>query len=222
MDYYETLGVERTASPEEIKKAYKRMVKKHHPDRAANDEERVARNKSMVLINRAYEALSDPKKREHYDRTGGDAPKDSIEQQALQVIFQILSAMLNQAPETANFITGMRKQLHHNKRSIGEGKANLERQIRKTEKQRKCIKRKKKINAIGKVEEGPNLLDQIFEQRIQQMQKQIADIPEAIKIADKALEILKDYEDATSEAGPPVGGITGIAALLSQMQGRGF
>ncbi len=62
-DYYKTLGVSRTATPEEIKKAYRKLARKHHPD-AGGDEAK------FKEINEAYEVLSDEKKRQLYDEYG--------------------------------------------------------------------------------------------------------------------------------------------------------
>ena len=61
---YETLGVSRTATPDEIKKAYKEKAKQHHPDKEGGSEEK------MKEIVQAYETLSDPDKRAYYDSTG--------------------------------------------------------------------------------------------------------------------------------------------------------
>ena len=69
-DYYEVLGVSRGASREDIKKAYKRLAKEHHPDRNGGDEKAENRFKE---ISEAYHTLSDPKKREQYDAFGGSA-----------------------------------------------------------------------------------------------------------------------------------------------------
>ena len=68
-DYYEVLGVPRTASDEEIKKAYKKLVKKYHPD--LNPDSKTAEEK-MKEVNQAYDVLSDPDKRARYDQFGAD------------------------------------------------------------------------------------------------------------------------------------------------------
>jgi molecular chaperone DnaJ len=66
-DYYEVLSVERTATPEEIKKAYRRQAHLHHPDKNPDDPEAAERFKEA---SEAYAVLSDPEKRATYDRFG--------------------------------------------------------------------------------------------------------------------------------------------------------
>lgn len=66
-DYYEVLGVKRDASPEDIKKAYRKLARKYHPD--LNPGDKVAEQK-FKEINEAYEVLGDPKKRSEYDQFG--------------------------------------------------------------------------------------------------------------------------------------------------------
>ena len=68
-DYYETLGVERTASEEDIKRAYRKMSRKYHPDIAGPEFE-----EKFKEVNTAYEVLSDPDKRRMYD--AGVDPND--------------------------------------------------------------------------------------------------------------------------------------------------
>ena len=66
-DYYETLGVERSASPEELKKAYRRLAVKYHPDHNQGDKKAEERFKE---INEAYAVLSDKENRRKYDMFG--------------------------------------------------------------------------------------------------------------------------------------------------------
>lgn len=68
-DYYKTLGVERTADEKDIKKAYRELARKHHPDKNPGDKKAEERFK---LINEAYEVLSDADKRAKYDQLGSN------------------------------------------------------------------------------------------------------------------------------------------------------
>jgi molecular chaperone DnaJ len=70
-DYYEVLGVERTATPDEIKKAYRQLALKFHPDKNPGDKQAEERFKEVA---QAYEVLSDPEKRSRFDRFG-NAPQ---------------------------------------------------------------------------------------------------------------------------------------------------
>lgn len=69
IDYYETLGVSKTASEKEIKQAYRKLARKHHPDLHQGDAKKNA-EEEFKLINEAYEVLSDPDKRIKYDKLG--------------------------------------------------------------------------------------------------------------------------------------------------------
>jgi molecular chaperone DnaJ len=70
-DYYEVLGVAKTASEDEIKKAYRKIAIKYHPDRNPGDKEAEEKFKEAA---EAYDVLHDPKKRQQYDQFGFDGP----------------------------------------------------------------------------------------------------------------------------------------------------
>ncbi|MDI6793648.1 MAG: molecular chaperone DnaJ [bacterium] len=75
-DYYEVLGVSKDTSPDEIKKAYRRMAKKYHPD--ANPENKKAVEEKFKEAAEAYEILSDQEKRSKYDRFGHQGVSDAF------------------------------------------------------------------------------------------------------------------------------------------------
>ena len=69
VDYYNILGLSKTASEDDIKKAYRKLARKYHPDVNPNNQEA---NKKFQQINEANEVLSDPEKRKKYDQYGKD------------------------------------------------------------------------------------------------------------------------------------------------------
>ena len=66
-DYYEVLGIDKTADPATIKKAYRKLAKKYHPDSNVGNE---AAAEKFKEVNEAYDILSDPEKKKLYDQFG--------------------------------------------------------------------------------------------------------------------------------------------------------
>jgi len=71
-DYYKILGVSKNATQEEIKKAYRRLAQKYHPDRAKGNKKEA--EEQFKRISEAYAVLSNPEKRREYDAYGSGAP----------------------------------------------------------------------------------------------------------------------------------------------------
>lgn len=190
MNHYEVLGVSKHATSDEIKKAYRKAARKAHPDRGGSD-------RAMVAVNQAYDCLSDPGKREYYDLHGEDEPKrQTVEAQALHAIYQILMKLAEPAREEFNFVAAVITNLSNNRYTISASESSLKALLKKTERQKTCIERKS---------EGPNLLTQVFDQKISQIKAQIEGIPGALAVVDKALEIMKEYKNAAREDyGPQV------------------
>jgi curved DNA-binding protein len=80
-DLYEILGVPRNASPEEIRKAYRRLAKRYHPDMNPGDRKAEEKFKEITA---AHEVLSDPKRRKLYDEFGPDALRTGFDEKAAE------------------------------------------------------------------------------------------------------------------------------------------
>lgn len=77
-DYYKVLGVDKTAGPGDIKKAYRKLAMKYHPDHAKNDK---SAEEKFKKISEAYAVLSDPEKRKQYDTFGADGFQQRFSQE---------------------------------------------------------------------------------------------------------------------------------------------
>jgi DnaJ-class molecular chaperone len=81
IDYYKILGVDKTASDKDIKNAYRKLARKHHPDLNPDNAES---NKIFQQLNEANEVLSDPEKRKKYDKYGENWQNGEAYEQARQ------------------------------------------------------------------------------------------------------------------------------------------
>jgi len=81
VDYYKILGIDKSATPKDVKNAYRKLARKHHPDLHPNDKDA---KKNFQLVNEANEVLSDPVKRKKYDEHGNDWKNADAYQQARQ------------------------------------------------------------------------------------------------------------------------------------------
>lgn len=111
-DYYATLGVDRTATPEQIKQAYRKLAHRYHPDKAGGNENK------FKQINAAYEVLSDTKKRAQYDQFGQTAPGEGFSPfgGGVNINFEDFADFANVGDLFSSFFGGQRTGSTHARR----------------------------------------------------------------------------------------------------------
>lgn len=179
-DPYEVLGVERTASAEEIKHAYRKLSRLHHPDREGGDHER------MAEITTAYRILSDPQKRAHYDASGEEKNFTAIEEQAMRMIADAFGAYLD--------VDGLFDQdpVAHIRQSINESIGTTEKKIDELHRGIRRIERK--ARKVRKKKGGEDLYANVVRMRVAGLQNQISAAKGYLDLARKGLELMDEYE----------------------------
>lgn len=182
MSLYEELGVPKDASPEAVKRAYRKRAQQTHPDKEGGSEE------EFKAVNRAYVVLSDPTKRKRYDETGdlGEGPITSAAQMATQALASVLFQVLeHEDVDYEDVVAVMRTHFEQKMKEYRAQIAGADRLLAKHERTLKRFKRKG---------EGENLLAQFLQSKINQVKAEIVDKEGAIKVGEDALGLLKDYE----------------------------
>lgn len=196
---YAVLNVTSTATDEDIREAYRALAQKLHPDRNPGDEAKAA---EFVTVQQAYEVLSDPVTRAHYDATGEMAPPR--EDRAMAPYLDALS----------NLFANTLKQVM----SRGQDPARIDllglmREALQCETMENALQRQQVKNWIDIVKatagrftfngEGDNLLQQIALSHVRNGEAALELVENNDKIPKKLLEILKDtgYQTTTDQMG---------------------
>lgn len=177
-DLYDVLGVDHDATSEQIKKAYKKLANKHHPDKERGDEELFKR------INQAYEVLIDPLKRQSYDITGIYEGTDAIHVKSAResielAIFNIINQ--NEANiEYIDIVQTIKQNIHNDK-------------IANKQNEEKINKAKTKLNK-NKERAAGNLVISAFDKQIRAQQDALTQTTgnkKVLDIADKLINSCK-------------------------------
>lgn len=142
-DHYETLGVARDASPDEIRAAYRRAAKDAHPDREGGSTER------MQAVNAAYDVLADAERRQAYDAGDFEGSPQAVAKAILRSIF--VEAIQENAPDPIKFAE---TKLDASERGAREKALVMSAAIRRMEKQRKRITAKGARDLYHEILEG--------------------------------------------------------------------
>jgi curved DNA-binding protein CbpA len=177
---YETLDVSEDATAEEIKKAYRKLASKHHPDKNPDDPNAAERFKE---VQEAYECLSDPERRQIYDETGDKTvdtgnPAEDLMVHLVNELIDKLDTMDETFQKLRSVIDEMLVEVDARRR---ENVAKLESLQRKLE----------KFKYMGK---GVNFIEAIIKDKIVETNHELATIDEAEVAAKAVREMLQDYQ----------------------------
>lgn len=191
MNPYKILGLDKSATPMEIRKAYKQLASKHHPDKPGGDKERFQEVKA------AYEILIDEKSRAHFDKTGTVEGILDPRDHAIQGMMQLISSLIDDgsAFETEN-IFRVAEKLVANKRQ--SDKADSKRMEKYLNKLNKLLKR------VIRRDGGENLVSRLIDERILNVERTIAAKLMDVEVGKIMLDMLKnyDYDDIDQLTGP--------------------
>lgn len=172
-DHYVTLGVPKDADTATIRRAYRKKASMAHPDKGGDAA-------SMALVNRAHEVLTDPERRDRYDRTGTDGDTRPPADEASELLMSAFAAALDE-PEGCYIeaarakVTGLVEQGQRTMRQLDSQIVKLTRRRDKTT--------------------GPkrNLVHLVIDQQVRQASQERERIGEAVKTAQRAVEMLNEY-----------------------------
>jgi curved DNA-binding protein CbpA len=186
MTLYATLGVQPTASPDEIKKAYRKLAQQHHPDKQGADADRT----KFQEIQEAYDVLSDPERRDRYDRDGTyrhmkePTEEEKINAAAQNGLRQVLSQIIDgtEYVEYTDIFENLQKEAESIRANMTKERDGL---IKRREKLELAVKR------IKPKEEGQENIGALLMQSvIMEVQGLIGRADFALKIAERLVEIV--------------------------------
>jgi curved DNA-binding protein CbpA len=178
MSHYETLGVGKDATPEEIKVAYRKQAMLHHPDREGGSDE------AFTAAGKAYELLSDPERRANYDKTGEDGAATPDAQEADRLIVALFDRYLMEQGSL----------IEHARAHLKAETVRAEASIR--EAQHTALKLRKKREKI-KVQEGrTNVVHSLIDSRLEGLQRAIELASKFQRVSRIALSLVDSYQSS--------------------------
>lgn len=201
MSHYDTLGVATEATADEIKQGYRRAAARAHPDKGGNDEQ-------MAAVNRAYQVLSDPESRAHYDRTGEDGQQATGPDGPTTVLMEVFRHAIDECD--GDILTYCTKHINDCKAQMNLREHRAMCEIEKLTRKRDRVRRK-----AG----GDNLFTSLIDAKLNEAQVEVDEAVRARGLFDGALALLKDYESTfVPEPQPQRAGNATASEVLASME----
>jgi len=203
---YKVLGVEQTATRAEIKKAFGRLAKIHHPDKGGDEE-------YFKVLKHAYEILVNPELRAEYDETGTIENKDALSIQATSELSKLFQNSIRNLVIPGDIIENVSSQINVLVRNTTQNKAEISNVITNLEK------------LVGRVKttDEHNLYETILNQHLDDARKALNEADKALELFEYMRELLSHYEDTGSAptfketyftlGGPTSGTTTGFTSI---------
>ncbi len=184
-DLYETLGVDRKATKETIKAAYRKRAMDTHPDRGGSEDE-------FALVSKAYRVLSDPSMRGRYDKgepVDGTISRESfLEQEAMNVLLATLNALMSQFisnPDRFDIIGQAKNDIIEKRRRCIDDSGKVSRDLSKI---------KKAISKVKYTGSRINAVEVMVNRKLEAAEKVLSDLKDQEEILLLARDIIKDYK----------------------------
>jgi hypothetical protein len=185
-DLYEILGVRRSASKKEIKKAYRRLAKKFHPDKNPSNP------KEFIEVSKAYKILSDDEKREQYDRDGVVPENFNIDSSAWGILCgHLIRIVSNPFIDLGriNIVSEIKNCCISEKRRVNKDLFEID----------KCIERFEFAKGKLKVKQGNDVFSMAITTELKKLNEMKKITERKLSYINRALDFLKNYEYETND-----------------------
>jgi curved DNA-binding protein CbpA len=187
MTLYDTLGVPKSASQDEVRMAYRKKAQKSHPDKGGSEAE-------FRQIQCAYDILSDPERKARYDQTGETGQGPSLESQALSYVAALLPKILDSVLDVSRLalIDKLKEMVNADAERMKANKRNGEAIIAK------------RRDALKRLSPGP--MAGMLESEIALIEQKLVQIDGQLTMLDMALKIVSEHSyQSEAPMGYPVG-----------------
>lgn len=183
---YETLGVEPTATADEMRAAYRKAAQRTHPDREGGDEA------AFKLVGEAFETLGNPEKRKRYDEMGAYGSELTLTEKAEHMLARVLQQVLEQIdPDCENLVSMLHRELDRGVKEVTEGRDAAN------------VAAEKAARAVGRLTHKAGTTSTVLERLLGARAEQAAaEMQQALDVTTEMRKILQGYGYTADKPSP--------------------